>query len=148
MAEKHNVAMFAVKDGQRIQVGWASPAHEGSRTFEFSPGFDRANTPIEDISFSDDEDAAREASTENAEVPESRSDEATPSPLEGDEGKDSPVIQVSNNETVEIGGGAITEVNEIDEEAEFERELAEEQARLEAEKPQTRREAREEEGGE
>ena len=55
MAGKHTVAMFVQgEDGQRVQVGWASPKDEsGVRTFEYSPGYEE--TRPKDVSFEDDE---------------------------------------------------------------------------------------------
>lgn len=155
MAEKHTIAMFKQIDGKRVQIGWASPvnADTNARTFERSPEF--LGESLDGVSFEDDktsQEFAAEHEGEEAEIevvhntviePE-RKDESYPQ--EGDEGKDSAPLQVENNETVELNaGGEITDVNdeETEEEA-FERELAEEQAR-EAEAPQTRREARENE---
>lgn len=55
MAEKNTVAMFVQgENGERIQVGWASPKDEsGVRTFEYSEGFQ--GTSPKDVSFDDDE---------------------------------------------------------------------------------------------
>lgn len=176
MAEKHTVAMFIQEDGERKQVGWASPAENGTRTFEFSPGYSGENRPsLKNVSFEDDEltqlAAAEQEAADNETTVESESTEeysaenveedTEPSdsyPQAGDEGKDSPPVQVETNEelaaepvenvgeeTVELSnGGEITEVagEEEDEEAAFERELAAEQEQL------TRRALRENENKE
>lgn len=147
--QTRNVAMFAEVNGKRQQVGWATPADNGVRKTEKLPGFEHVS--MQDVTFEDDETQTTEEETEtdNAHVePENEN-----YPQAGDEGKDSAPLQVENNETVELNaGGSITDVedadedDEEDEEAAFQRELEEEQARLDEEAnqaPQTRREARE-----
>ena len=170
---KYPVAMFKQVNGERVQIGWASPVdpETNSRTFEKIAPYQ--NEPLSDVSFEDDElsqKAAAKGEGHEAELDVVHNTVIEPTqeeldaiansnesddnyPQAGDEGKDSAPLQVDNNETVEINaGGAITDVagdeDEEDEEAAFERELAEEQAQLEreeAEAPQTRREARENE---
>jgi hypothetical protein len=68
MAEKHTVAMFIQEDGERKQVGWASPAVDGARTFEFSPGYaDKDRRPsLKNVSFEDDELSQKIAAEEEA----------------------------------------------------------------------------------
>lgn len=155
MTDKHNVAMFIQKDGEKVQVGWASAEENGVRTFEFSPGYEGENRPaLRNVSFEDDEhtqevaaeqettiDEYEEYSVENVEEDTEPYDSY---PQSDDEGLDSPPIQVVPNEElaaepvenvgeepVELGnGGEITEVADEDEEAAFERELAEEQEAL------------------
>lgn len=135
MADKHNVAMFIQKDGEKVQVGWASPAADGVRTFEFSPGYsDKDNRPaLKNVSFEDDEhtqEVAAEQEASNQEDVVVPAEEETPAPAEesypqeGDEGKDSAPIVVEPNEVVEtestdtqpteIQGGTVTEVTEVE----------------------------------
>ena len=171
---KHSVAMFKQIDGERKQIGWASPVNPGTggRTFERSPEF--LTESLDGVSFEDDEQSQQFAAEHEGEEADlivdhntviepteqelealkdgDEEDEASLEdehyPQEGDEGKDSAPLQVENNETVELdAGGAITDVADEDEEAAFERELAEEQAReaAAADAPQSRREARENE---
>ena len=157
MSEKNTVAMFVQgEDGQRIQVGWASPKNaEGVRTFEYSPGFE--NTHPRDVSFEDDELTQKVAEEQH----EARLGDGT----DGEEfeiqvKEDDAVVEVVPEaprvdaapdaeeaaEPVELNsGGEIVDADE-DEEAEFARLLAEEEAaNAEVEKPQTRRELRENE---
>jgi len=129
MAEKHTVAMFIQEDGERKQVGWASPAENGTRTFEFSPGYsDRDRRPaLKNVSFEDDElsqkiAAEQEASGESEVVvepaPEAPAEETNNTepvetvteesyPQAGDEGKDSAPIEVVPNE--ELATEPVTE---------------------------------------
>lgn len=67
MGSKHTVAMFVQgPDGQRVQVGWASPRDaSGVRTFEYSPGFE--GTHPRDVSFEDD-DRTQEVAEEQHEA--------------------------------------------------------------------------------
>jgi hypothetical protein len=142
MAEKHSVAMFADVGGNRTQVGWASPAKDGVRTFEFSPGYE--NVRVRDVTFSDEEEKALAAeavrvleggtgSTTAADAREDLGLEAPRVDAAPDESKAAePVDNVGEDEdTVELNsGGDIVEVveDEESEEAAFERELAEEKA--------------------
>ncbi len=134
MAEKHSVAMFVTaEDGTRTQVGWASPKDEsGVRTFEYSPGYE--TTRPKNVSFEDDE-LSQEVAEEQAEaqlgdgtdgaefqvavypaVEEPQADDLT------DAGVDDEPVELDN-------GGQIVEVADAeDEEAEFQRLLAAEQA--------------------
>lgn len=120
---KHSVAMFVQKDGERVQVGWASPKDEsGIRTFEYSPGFE--NIKPRDVSFEDDErsqivaeetEDAREEGVAEEPVVEHDDSYSDNYPQAGDEGKDSQPLQVETNEvvdeTVELSnGGTITDL--------------------------------------
>ena len=138
MAEKHNVAMFIQKDGERVQVGWASPKNaEGVRTFERLAGYEGVS--LKDVSFEDDEVANQEA-LEAEQAADEENQDSAPVQTENSEEDADPV-----DASVEIPGGEITEIDseEDDEEAEFQRELEAEQARFaEQEQPQTRRELR------
>lgn len=153
-----SVAMFIQKNGERVQVGWASPKNDsGVRTLEYLPEFSEIRP--RNVSFSDDElsqeiAAEQENDSENFEITvEPEADDwdnrDTPEqfsesyPQTGDEGKDSPPLQLETNEeldaepienvgeTVELdAGGEITDISNEDEEAEFARQLAEEEARF------------------
>lgn len=158
MAEKHTVAMFIQgDDGNRIQVGWASPKDaDGVRTFEYSPGFE--GTRARDVSFEDDElsqqiaEEQHEARLANngaegeefkVQVQEELPEGFVPLPPVPVTPIDTPV-----DEPVEIdNGGQITEIaeDEEDEEAEFQRLLAEEEAAKNNEAPKTRRDFRDQE---
>lgn len=179
MAEKHTVAMFVQDDnGQRVQVGWASPKDtSGVRTFEYSPGFE--GTSPRDVSFEDDELTQKvaeeqhqarlgdgsdgedfEVEVEESDVDPDATDWNAPEPVDAsvDESKDAPRVEhapdpeksddltdVSYDEPVELNsGGEIVDGLDEDEEAEFQRLLAEEEAATQADsQPQTRREFRE-----
>lgn len=166
MAEKNTVAMFVQgDDGERIQVGWASPKNaEGVRTFEYSPGFE--NTRPRDVSFEDDELTQKvaeeqhearlgdgsdgedfeiqvEEADEPVEVtPETPRVDAAPDPEEAAE-----PVDATLDEPVELNsGGEIVDTSDEDEEAEFQRLLAQEEAeKNKQEQPQTRRELRDNE---
>lgn len=158
MAEKHNVAMFIQdENGERVQVGWASAKDEsGVRTFEYSPGFE--NTRPRDVSFEDDELTQKIAEEQHdarvgsgldgaafeVEVSGVTSEET---PEDAEPVEDAPDAELASEPTdasVELNsGGEIVETADEDEEAEFARLLAEEQA-SEDEKPQTRRNLRDE----
>lgn len=159
------VAMFVQQNGERVQVGWASPKNEsGVRTFDYLAGFE--NTRPRDVSFEDDELSQQVAAEQednpddeqfqvkvepeaddwdNQDAPEPATEDDVDDnyPQAGDEGKDSPPIQIESNdtldaapvenvgETVELdNGGEITDISDEDEEAEFQRQLAEEEARF------------------
>lgn len=175
MAEKHTVAMFVTgEDGKRTQVGWASPKDgTGVRTFEYSPGYEESRP--KNVSFEDDElsqkVAAEQAAaedndpafepivepaptlglTENIDTDSVEYHEAHDAePIEevpDEELADDPTDASVEDETVELAnGGVIVEVADEDEdEAEFQRLLAEEEAQKNQEAPATRREARENE---
>lgn len=138
MAEKHSVAMFIQKDGERVQVGWASPKNaEGVRTFERLAGYEGVS--LKDVSFEDDEVANQEA-LEAEQAADEENQDSAPVQTENSEEDADPV-----NASVEIPGGEITDItsDDVDEEAEFQRELEAEQARFaDQEQPQTRRELR------
>lgn len=146
MAEKHTVAMFVQgEDGRRVQVGWASPKDEsGVRTFEYSPGYE--TTRPKNVSFEDDE-LSLQVAAEQAQISEGANEEK----FEVDSDVDPDATDwYASEEPVELSsGGIITETSEAaetseeDEEAEFQRLLAEEEA--EQAQPQTRRELRESE---
>lgn len=64
MAEKNSVAMFKQIDGEKVQIGWASPidTSTGGRTLERIAAYD--SEVLTDISFEDDE-LSQEAAAEN-----------------------------------------------------------------------------------
>jgi hypothetical protein len=136
MAEKHSVAMFADVGGNRTQVGWASPAKDGVRTFEFSPGYE--NVRVRDVTFSDEEEAALAAesvvsggtgATTASEAREDLDLEAPRVDAAPDESKAAdPVDNVGEVVELNSGGDIVDVTEDEDEEAAFERELAEEKA--------------------
>lgn len=165
MAEKHSVAMFVTgEDGNRTQVGWASPKDEsGIRTFEYLG--DYAENRPKNVSFEDDELSQQVAEQQAAAVEADGTDgpEFDPIVEPADDGvvplPEVPLTVVSNlteeadvndndndfvaqpedaepvdagvdDEPVELAnGGVIVDVNTEDEdEAEFQRLLAEEEA--------------------
>lgn len=174
---KHTVAMFVQGDnGERIQVGWASPKDaSGVRTFEYSPGFE--NTRPRDVSFEDDELTQKVAEEQHeARVGNGNDGEefevqveavdavevtpVAPQPVDAsvDQTQDADRVEdapdpeeaddptdASYDEPVELNsGGEIVDASDEDEEAEFQRLLAEEEAaKNNEEQPQTRREFRE-----
>lgn len=165
MSEKHTVAMFVQgEDGRRVQVGWASPKNaSGVRTFEYSPGYEE--TRPRDVSFEDDDLSLQIAEEQHGSRKDNGADApefepvvktAENAPLTENLQPAEPVVEtpdaelaaepvdadVDPEEVVELdNGGKIVDPDE-DEEAEFQRLLAEE---AERDQPQTRREARENE---
>lgn len=146
MSEKHTVAMFVQDErGERIQVGWASPKDaSGVRTFEYSPGYEA--TRPKNLSFEDDENAAKAAAPVDASVDSSKDAARV------DAAPDAELADDLTDASVELNtGGAIVETADEDEEAEFARLLAEEQANedadtnVEDEQPLTRRDLRDNE---
>jgi hypothetical protein len=157
--------MFVQNDnGERVQVGWASPKDEsGVRTFEYSPGFQ--GTRPRDVSFEDDELTQKVAEEqhnarlgdgtdgEKFEVEVQPADEpvevtpvapepvdASPDQVEAprvDAAPDAEQADEPTEDSVELNTGGAIVASDDDDEAEFQRLLAEEEA--EATKPQTRR---------
>ena len=165
MAEKHTVAMFVQgEDGRRVQVGWASPKDaSGVRTFEYSPGYEE--TRPKDVSFEDDEltqliaEEQHEARTgdgsDGEEFEVDVEHEKTLHPTVNDEEPlpAEPVVDAPDEEKATEPVEAAPDAEKADEpgstddeEAEFQRLLAEEEAAKNQEQPQTRRELRDNEG--
>ena len=61
MTDSKNVAMFKQINGEKVQIGWASPVDEvtGGRTLERIPAYERE--VLTDISFEDDEQSQETA---------------------------------------------------------------------------------------
>ncbi len=136
MAEKHSVAMFVTgEDGNRTQVGWASPKDEsGIRTFEYLA--DYAENRPKNVSFEDDELSIQVAEQQAAAEEADGTDGPDFEPIEDD------LYEIQTSEPVELAnGGVIVDVNNEEDEAEFQHLLAEEQA------PTTRSQYRESRGG-
>lgn len=165
MAGKHTVAMFVQgEDGRRVQVGWASPKDEsGVRTFEYSPRYE--GTRPKDVSFEDDELSQLVAEEQHGarlgdgsdgedfqvQVEETIVDPEAPLPAAPvEDAPDAekaaePIEEAPNAEQTDESTDADGDVADTsDEEAEFQRLLAEEEAEKK-EQPQTRREIRENE---
>lgn len=167
------------ENGERVQVGWASPKDSsGVRTFEYSPGFESTrprDVSFEDDELTqkiaEEQHEARVGSGLDGEefevevsgvfVEPVEVTPTSPEPVDAsvDETKDAERVEDApdaeqaddpTDASVELySGGEIVETADEDEEAEFARLLAQEQAESDAdtnvedEQPQTRRELRE-----
>lgn len=89
MAEKHDVAMFIERNGEKVQVGWASAVNEnGARTFEKSAGYE--DVKLAHVTFSDEEGFSEEP--EGNEEPEAPIEVIVdPAPIESQLHPDEPV---------------------------------------------------------
>lgn len=114
MTEK-NVAMFVQKDGERVQVGWASSAVNGVRTWDFLPGHE--NVKLRDVSFEDDENSRKVAEESSRSGDETTVRQSTePISIETDETQAAEPVDAG----VElVSGGEITEVDEDDEDEDY-----------------------------
>lgn len=153
MAEDKPVAMFINRDGEKVQVGWASHVINGGRSFDLLNGFQ--DVKLKDVTFSDeeaDENLFTPPPVVEEPLPQELADaisEPTPVEQAPDASQDAPRVDAAPDEeqaaepveaigeldddTVELSsGGEIVDIADEDEEAEFQRLLEEEQAAAEA----------------
>lgn len=131
-----SVAMFITNDqGNRTQVGWASPATGGARTFELLKGHE--NVKLRDVSFEDDELALEEAESHPETTPTLSSAEVTPTHGENldltanvDAAPDEELADDPTDSGVELAsGGSITDISDEEDQEIIRKELEAQESR-------------------